>query len=125
VHLDPGAVAAAARDLLDRGVREWVVVHFPEGACAAGRGAEVHWQPSVALPPAFIVGANGAGDAFAAGTLLGLHQDWPLPQCLEAGVAAAAASLGHASCSEGIDKLDTCLAAARQHGFRLRPAGGG
>lgn len=120
--LDPAAAIAAARDLLERGVREWAVLHFPEGACAVGRCGQVHWQPSVAVPPEAIVGANGAGDAFAAGTLFGLHENWPMPHCLEAGAATAAASLTHASCSEGIRKLETCLAIARRHGFRPHPA---
>ena len=33
---------------------------------------------SVAVPQSAIVGANGAGDAFAAGMLYGLHEQWPI-----------------------------------------------
>ncbi len=120
--LDTAACAAAARDLLDRGVRRLVVLHAPEGACAATAEGATLWQPAVAVPPTEIAGAAGAGDALAAGVLYGLHEDWPLPRALELGVAVAAASLRHPSCSDAVESADACLALARRHGFRTRPA---
>jgi sugar/nucleoside kinase (ribokinase family) len=116
--LDRDAVLAAARQLLALGVREWALIHFPEGVAACSAQGECHWQPAVRMPPAEIVGTAGAGDALAAGILLGLHEDWPLPRCLELGVCAAAASLRDGTCSQAIESVEACLALGRQHGFR-------
>jgi sugar/nucleoside kinase (ribokinase family) len=116
--LDREAMAAAARDLLQRGVREFVVIHCPEGVCAAGRDGQALWQSAVAVPPAAIAGAAGAGDALAAGVLHACHEGWSIAQALELGVCTAAASLGHASCSDAIGPVDTCLALGRRWGFR-------
>jgi sugar/nucleoside kinase (ribokinase family) len=116
--LDRGAVLAAGRQLLALGVREWVLIHFPEGVAACSARGECHWQPAVRMPAAEIVGTAGAGDALAAGILLGLHEDWPLPRCLELGVCAAAASLRDGTCSQAIEPAEACLALGRRHGFR-------
>ena len=51
-EIDPAALEKACRQLLDAGVREWVILHFPEGAAAMGRDGELHTVSSVALPPA-------------------------------------------------------------------------
>lgn len=115
------AVEAAARALLALGVRAWVLIHFPEGVCACSRAGEVLWQPSVALPPARIVGTVGAGDAFAAGVLCALHEDWPMARGLALGVAAAATCLEHATCSESIRSAAACLALATELGHRPLP----
>lgn len=96
----------------------WVLVHFPEGACACSAGGEIVWQPSVNVPADRIVGLAGAGDAFAAGVVLGLHEGWPMARSLELGVCAAAASLRHPTCSESVRPVEDCLALGEQHGFR-------
>ena len=115
--LDRPQVEAAGRQLLSAGVREWVVLHDPEGACAVGRDGAVFHHGSVELPPDAVAGTAGAGDAFAAGVLHGLHESWDLPRSLELGVCAAAASLRHPSCSEAIEPIEACLTLGRQHGF--------
>ena len=117
-HLDRAAVERAARALLALGVRDWVLVHFPEGACAASARGEVCWQGSVLLPASAIAGTAGAGDAFAAGVLYGLHEDWPMPRCLELGACVAAASLRHPTTSDAVAPVAECLALGRTHGFR-------
>ena len=45
------------------------------------------------VPPGEIRSSNGAGDAFAAGVLLGLHEGLPVERCLVQGVCVAAVSL--------------------------------
>src|SRR6266478_5651882 len=80
--LDTVALRHAAGALLQSGVRELVVVHFPEGGFVRTRKGEDVWQPSVKLPDKFVAGTAGAGDAFCAGTLLGLHEGWELTRCL-------------------------------------------
>jgi sugar/nucleoside kinase (ribokinase family) len=117
-RVDRRAVAEAASSLLRDGVRQWVFVHFPAAVLACGRGGEQVWQPSVNLPPDFIKGAAGAGDACATGILYGVHEGWPVLRSLELGVCAAAASLDHPTCSEGVRPLQDCLALGRRFGFR-------
>jgi len=115
--LDTVALRHAAGALLQQGVRELVVVHFAEGAFARTRKGEDVWQPSLRLPAGYIAGTAGAGDAFCAGVLLGLHEGWDLPRCLLTGVCIAAASLSDATCTAGVKSLNTSLALARKHGF--------
>jgi sugar/nucleoside kinase (ribokinase family) len=116
--LNREAVEAAARALLQRGVRRWVVIHFPEGACACSAEGEVVWQGSVNFPTAEIAGTAGAGDALASGVLHGWHEEWPMQRSLELGVCAAAASLRHPTCSESVGTLGECLDLGRRWGFR-------
>jgi len=99
----------ACRRLLDAGVREWVVVHFPEGAAAMGRDGVLHAVPSLAIPPGAIVGTVGAGDAFAAGVLFGLHEGVPIETALNYGVCVAASCLGGVATSDAILPLNDCL----------------
>jgi sugar/nucleoside kinase (ribokinase family) len=117
------AVAQAAGELLRQGVRSWVILHFPEAACAFSRNGVEVWQPSLRIPAEAIAGAAGAGDALAAGVLFGLHEDWPMARCLELGVCAAGASLFHPSCTEGVRPAADCLYLARRFGYQELPAG--
>src|SRR5436190_11585395 len=103
--LDTVALRHAAGALLQMGVRELVVIHFPEGGFARTRKGEDYWQASLNLPVKCIAGTAGAGDAFCAGVLLGLHQGWDLKPCLETGVCVAAASLSEPTCTGGIKPL--------------------
>ncbi len=122
--LDTVALRHAAGALLQLGVRELVIIHFPEGGFARTRKGEDLWQSSVKLPDKAIAGTAGAGDAFAAGMLWGLHEDWELPRCLQAGVCLAAACLSDATCTAGIKPLPAALALGKKHGWRppLEPA---
>ena len=113
-----GRLADAAGKLLESGVRRAVVLHFPEGACVFTADGTSWRQGSVNLPADRIRGAAGAGDAFAAGVLLALHDDLGWDEALRYGVCAAASSLTHPTCSQGIKPLDECLALGRAHGFR-------
>ena len=115
--IDPAAVREAGRALLAAGVQAWAVLHFPEAVYACHVGGEEHWQPSLRVPASEIAGAAGAGDALAAGILLGLHEDWPMAQGLKLGVAAAAASLSHPTCSAGVGTIDACSALAQRLGY--------
>jgi len=116
--LDTVALRHAAGALLQQGVRELVIIHFPEGGFARTRKGEDVWQSSLSLPDKYIAGTAGAGDAFCAGVLLGLHEGWELKRCLEAGVCAAAASLSEPSCTAGMKPLAACLALAKKYRYR-------
>ncbi len=113
------AVSDAARALLARGVHRQVVIHFEAGAVVADCDGGVSIQASLNLPPGFIVGATGAGDAFAAGYLHGIHEGWSTADCLTLAVCTAAAWLTHPTPSEGLRPVADCLRLADEHGFRL------
>jgi sugar/nucleoside kinase (ribokinase family) len=108
----------AARAVLALGVRRVVVLHSPRGAVAVGGEGPASIQPSVALPAEKIRGAVGAGDAFAAGFLFGLHEEQGIEQCLLAGVCAAAACLTEETTSGGIASLQEALAMGERYGMR-------
>ena len=116
--LDTVTLRHAAGALLQQGVREVVVIHFPEGAFARTRKGEDVWQSSLRLPPKYVAGTAGAGDAFCAGTLLGLHEGWDLQRCLLTGVCLAAASLSDPTCTAGVKSLSSSLALAKKFGLQ-------
>jgi sugar/nucleoside kinase (ribokinase family) len=94
---DRDALAAAARRLHRDNL---VVVHLPEGAYALSNTDGEMWIPSKPVPK--IASTVGAGDAFCAGLLYGLHEEWPLRQCLDLGHTAAAACLSHETTTGGL-----------------------
>lgn len=94
------------------------VAHFPAGALALPRGGEPVFVPSVAVPPEKIVGANGAGDAFAAGVIYGLHEGWDVEASLRLAHAAAAVSLRSLGTPSAILPVADCLAMAERWGWR-------
>ncbi|MGA7903231.1 MAG: carbohydrate kinase family protein [Terrimicrobiaceae bacterium] len=117
-RIDVGAAKSAAHALLAAGVRDWVVIHFPEGAIAVDSDGRELAQASISMPQARIVGTVGAGDAFAAGVLFGLHERKPMDVALNYGVCAAAASLTDATSSDGVRPLSECLQFAEEFGYR-------
>jgi sugar/nucleoside kinase (ribokinase family) len=112
------AIESASHQLLTSGVGEWVIVHFPEGACALGHDGKFHIQGSLHVPQDRIIGTVGAGDAFAAGVLFGLHEDLPIDTALRYGVATAASCLFGAGTSDGILPIKDCLTLADEFGTR-------
>jgi sugar/nucleoside kinase (ribokinase family) len=116
--IDVPTLLETADTLLAAGVRRWAIIHFPEGVLAAGHNGRRIFQPSLRMPPNQIAGSAGAGDAFAAGLLLGYHDELPMEDCLVFGVCAAAASLRHPSTTEGVERLDACLALRHEFGYR-------
>jgi len=108
----------ASRILLDEGVREWVLLHFPQGALASHQNGTIVFQPSLSIPADKILGAAGAGDAFASGVIFGLHDNQDILKCLKLGVCAAGASLFHPSCSDGLMNSAKVLDLEKQFGFQ-------
>lgn len=112
------ATIDAAKALLSKGVGRQVVIHFESGAVVADRSGEVVVQGSLKLPPTFIVGATGAGDAFAAGYLHGIHEEMPTRDRLRLAMCTAAACLTHPTPSLGLRPVAECLKLAQEFGFR-------
>lgn len=115
------AVEAAAHALLGRGVRQWVVLHFPEAVYACHRDHGGCWQPSLHLPPGEVKGTAGAGDAFASGVLYGLHEGWAMTDALRLGVCAAGCCLFDETCSEGLRLVRECGQLAERYPWRQLP----
>lgn len=113
---DAEVLLEAAGVILDCGVGTTVTIHTRVGAVTVSSTGEKVVQPSLVLTPAYIQGSCGAGDAFAAGLLHGLHEGLPPSRCLHLAICVAAASLSHPSPSEGVRSLDDCLALGEQFG---------
>jgi sugar/nucleoside kinase (ribokinase family) len=116
--VDWPAMEAMALGLIDQGVSALAVVHFPAGCVAAAPGGRTWRQGSVRLPREQVRSTTGAGDAFAAGVILGLHEGWPAERCLRLAVASAAACVRSPNTSDGIRPAEQCLAEADRAGYR-------
>lgn len=103
----------AAQSLLAVGSMTVVVVHYPEAAIAVTSHGDTIVKPSFDVHSSWIKSAVGAGDAFAAGVLYGMHESWSLDASLELGHATAAASLRAATTVGSVDTVQTCLEFAR------------
>lgn len=115
---DVAGICSAAATILALGVGRSVVIHFTKGCVAATSGQPTVRQGSLDLPSGFSQGATGAGDAFAAGYLYGLHENWPMEKRLELAVCSAAASLTHPTPSAGLRPVAECLALATKFAKR-------
>jgi sugar/nucleoside kinase (ribokinase family) len=115
---DFAACEAAALAIRDGSAIELVVVHFPFGAIAVVRDGTITRKPSVRVPRDAIGGSVGAGDAFAAGMLFGIHEGWPLEQSLTLANASAAASLRSLTTTGSVENWRACLALADRWGWR-------
>lgn len=118
---DVAACERAVRAVQDRGGLDLAIAHFPLGAVAAARGGVVMRFPSLRVPPEAIAAANGAGDAFAAGALYGIHELWNLPDLLALAAATAAASLRALSTTGSVTTWQKSLELAQRWGFRDMP----
>ncbi|NKB29753.1 MAG: carbohydrate kinase family protein [Rhodobacteraceae bacterium] len=117
-EVDVQQCLTAARKVLAIGSMQMVVAHFPAGAVAVSSGGAEILLPSVNIPPGEIKGTNGAGDAFAAGVLYGLHQDWGMEEAVRLGHASAAASVRGLGTTDTVVAWRDCLTLASNWGWR-------
>ncbi len=73
----------AAHKLMESGVRDCVIIHFPEAAFGVNSKGETEYIRSLKIEDKNIAGTVGAGDAFCAGALFGLHEDMPLKKIIQ------------------------------------------
>lgn len=105
---DAAGLEAAARQLREGGAGQ-VVIHSPAlGLWLTPGGDAVSIRPDP-VPAERVVSPVGAGDAFAAGCLYGLHEGWAPEACLRLGHRAAAASLAGATATGAIPPLTALL----------------
>ena len=99
-------VEKAAVALLEKGVGELCVIHFPEGGVAVSKDGGACVKKSRKVPSSEIVSAVGAGDAFCAGCLYAIHEDYPLNRMLEFANASARFNLFSATSTGGAPTLE-------------------
>ena len=114
---------AAVKFLFAKGVRKTVVIHFPEGACAGTPDGRYLYVPSFFAAKEDIVGTNGAGDAFCAGVMYALHEQWDLKEALRLGGAFSSFNLKSATASGGAVDLATMLEFMKTAAYSPLPAG--
>lgn len=119
--LDGNALADAVDALYGFGNMRLVAVHMPEGVYGRTREGERFSIGSLRLPKGFIAGAVGAGDAFCAGMLYGLHEGWKTEDAARLGSCCAAASLSAPGATEGVRPLREVLALGKRFGERPPP----
>lgn len=107
----------AADTLLAKGNLRSVFIHFPQGAFAKTCDGDEAIQGKVKLPQSEISGSVGAGDAFCAGVIHGIHEGYPIGQTLKIATAMAAACLRSSTTSEGLMSFDQCQELADRFGF--------
>ncbi|CAF3519835.1 unnamed protein product [Rotaria sp. Silwood1] len=110
-------IQQTAKQLIDIGVRKTVTIHFEQGAILITKDGNILKQGSIILPAEFIKGAVGAGDAFAAGMIYGIHEQWPLDKTLRLAVCIGGMSLSDETSCGGMKTIDECLQ-LEKFGFR-------
>jgi len=104
--------------ILDFGVKDLVVIHFPEGGYLRSRGGVELLQPSLELTDDFIVGSTGAGDAFCAGILYGLYQDWDHDRTLRFATCAGGMNLNDLTTTGGSKSWQEVLEMEKRFPYR-------
>ncbi|NQT03530.1 MAG: carbohydrate kinase family protein [Planctomycetes bacterium] len=108
-RLDGSAVIDAVEALYEFGDMDMVVVHMPEGVYLRSRDGCRISRGSLALPTNYINGSVGAGDAFCAGMLYGIHEGWDYEKAIKIGNCAAAACLANVSATDGLMPLSRIM----------------
>lgn len=97
-----------ARKLMELGVRKKVIIHKPECAVCLSQN-RFTWLGSYILPEGYIQGTTGAGDAFCAGSLIGIYNGWEDDKILEFASSCAVMALGSADATSGMKSSQEIL----------------
>jgi sugar/nucleoside kinase (ribokinase family) len=84
---------SAANYLLDCGVNKAVVLHSPQYTIWKDKNKLSHWYKSKLLKNSQIISKVGAGDAFCAACLYGIHEEWDVEKILKKAHSAASSIL--------------------------------
>lgn len=103
---DMETLKKAAAIMLEKGVKKTAVIHMPEGAYWEDSSGTKLFMGSLKEPDGYIVGKTGAGDAFCAGALLGIHEGWSAEETLDIARGVAATSMSAANTTDGVAALD-------------------
>lgn len=100
-------IRSAAKSLLDMGIRQMCAIHFPEGGYAVSKCGEKSWKPSFSIKGGDVVSTVGAGDAFCAGMLYAIHENYPLDYALEIANCSAMFNIKNATSTGGAPTIKT------------------
>lgn len=100
---DSDSLKAALAFLSQKGP-QIIVIHYPKGAAAYHKG-QISFHKAYQVSLSEIKGSVGAGDAFSAGLLYGLHEEWCLDKAIDLACCMARFNLTHLSATEGIKPL--------------------
>lgn len=109
-------VRLAMQKCIDAGVRDKVVVHCKECSFALDVKGRFTTVPSLKVPKEDIKGTVGAGDAFCAGCLYAIYNNYSDTQMLEFASAAAACNLLEANAVDGMKPRNEILMLAEKYG---------
>ena len=98
-----------------------MVIHFPEGAAGRTRDGKYFYLPSVHIDGADIAGTTGAGDAFCAGTIYALHQNWALEDAVRLGSASSYFNLLSPTATAGAVPLEKMTELLKKCSFNPLP----
>lgn len=102
-ELDIDAVKKAMLNMKKDGVKDKIIVHAKEmGICLDVKSGEFTLVNSLKIPKELIKGSVGAGDAFCAGALYGIYNNYTDEETLRFAAAAAATSLFADNSTDGI-----------------------
>ncbi|PCI83522.1 MAG: sugar kinase [Hyphomicrobiales bacterium] len=108
-ELDHDLVLQAAQKLLTAGIGKAIIVHSPElGLWLAADQTET-WVTPQHIPAEKIKSPVGAGDAFCAGIIFGIHQELPPKKTLNLAHSAARAALGGITATDGIQSISRLM----------------
>lgn len=100
--LDQDAIRQAMERTMQCGVKEKVIVHAKEAGFCLSNDGSFTVVPSLKIPADQIKGSVGAGDAFCAGCLYGIYQEFDDKTILEYASAAAACNLFSENAVDGM-----------------------
>ncbi len=100
--LNQEALGEICKKLMTYGVSELIVLHAPEGGAYLTKDGKQGFVSSLKLPEGYIKGSVGAGDAFCAGILYALYQNYPIEEAVVLANAAAAANLSQPDSLSGL-----------------------
>lgn len=101
-RIDCDTVRRAMELCIEAGVSDRVIIHSKRISFALDRAGSFTAVPSLDIPKNEIKGSVGAGDAFCAGCLYGIHNGYTDRQLLEFASAAAACNLFAANSVDGM-----------------------
>ena len=108
-------ILEAMRRTVDAGVSDRVIVHAKESSFSMGSQKEWIEVPSLEIPSEEIRGSVGAGDAFCAGCLYAIYNNYSDERMLAFASAAAACSLFAQNAVDGMKNKNEILAVAERY----------
>ncbi len=107
--LDVDAIKLAMEKTMQAGVKEKVIIHCKEAGFCLSKDGTFTKVGSLKVDKSLFKGSVGAGDAFCAGSLYGIYNDFSDKEILEFSSAAAVCNLFEANSIDGMKTKDEIL----------------